>query len=111
MNMLNALLNLEVPIGRAYYFANVIALVGFAAGLIAFIFKMMGGSHAFFPFAIFLSIVVAAFTMASLIMLTVKRLRDMGRPGILSILLIIPGVNLLLFLFASLVKGTSAHSN
>lgn len=109
MNMLYALLNLEVPIGRAYYFANVVALLAFATGVVAFIFKILEGVHGFFPFSIFLAIIVGVLTMGVLVMLTIKRLRDLRWPGLISIMLLVPGVNLALFVYLSFIKGTGSQ--
>ncbi|ADE54350.1 DUF805 domain-containing protein [Coraliomargarita akajimensis] len=63
-------------------------------------------AHAFLmPLAYFAGVVASVFATFGILMNLIKRLHDMNKPVILSALIFVPGVNVLMVLYASLVPG------
>ena len=68
-----------------------------------------GGEHPglFVPFSLFLTIVTACFASGAILVQCIRRLRDAGKPPILSALIFIPGLNVLaLIAFLALPSRT-----
>ncbi len=108
MNTLDLLLNTRTPMHRWAYCVNVLAMVGFSIGLGYFVYELFSPDHHLFTLTIFFQIVVAVFTISALILLTIRRLHDARLPGLWSICMIVPGINVLMFAYLCLYKG---HSN
>lgn len=96
-------LSSEGKIGRVTFIVRIVALILLAAGLsyIAYAYFAHSFHHGeFATLGIFCSIVIALICQLAGLMQLLKRLRDMGKEAYLSILLLLPGVNLLLILYA-----------
>lgn len=57
------------------------------------------------PLGPFVGIVVAVFCLLISLMQFLKRLRDMGKPAYWSLLMFVPGINLLLLVYMALAPG------
>jgi uncharacterized membrane protein YhaH (DUF805 family) len=64
--------------------------------------------HAFFNVAIFYSIVISVLASGTALTQIIKRLRDLGWNGMLSVLFLVPGVNVLFVLALMFTPGKSA---
>jgi uncharacterized membrane protein YhaH (DUF805 family) len=61
------------------------------------------------PLGPFIGIIVAVFCLLAGLMQLLKRLRDMGKPAYWTLLMLIPGVNLLVLLYAAVAPSNDAQ--
>lgn len=92
----------EGGIGRAAFTIRIIVLVLVAGGIsyaaLAYFSHWEEGT--FRPLGIYLGILASLFCSLIALMQVLKRLRDMGKQPYYSLLLLIPGVNVLFLLYA-----------
>lgn len=100
-------LSSEGRISRPVYIVRIVLLALLAAAIskvaIDFFNEWHKGHYA--PLGVFISIVTGIVCVMTGMMQLIKRLHDMGKGPILAVLLIIPGVNVLLLLYAAVAPG------
>ncbi len=90
-------------LSRVTFIVRIIALMLCALGLsyVAYSYFAHSFHHGeFITLGIFCSIVIALICYFAVLMQLLKRLRDMGKEAYLSLLLLLPGINVLLLLYA-----------
>ena len=98
-------------ISRVTFIVRLVALTLLAAGLsfIAYSYFAHNFHHGeFITLGIFCSIVIALICYFAVLMQLLKRLRDMGKEAYLSLLLVVPGVNILFLLYACAAPGVNS---
>ena len=106
--METSFLSSEGRISRMTFVVRIIALSLCAMGFsyIAYSYFAHSFHHGeFATLGIFCSIVIALICKLASLMQLLKRLRDMGKEAYLSLLLLLPGVNLLFLLYACLAPS------
>ena len=73
---MESLLSLDRPIHRFAYLFNTLATLAISSGLGYGLFQWLSPKHGFYPLAWFLCIVIGAFAAGILLLLTIRRLRD-----------------------------------
>jgi uncharacterized membrane protein YhaH (DUF805 family) len=111
--MKNSFLSSEGVIGRLSFILRLALLVAIAAGIsfgAIYFFKHPDYFHhgAFGTLGIFFSIVASLICAMAGLMQLLKRLRDMGKEAYLTLLMLVPGVNVLFLLYACVAPSKSA---
>jgi len=105
--MKDSFLSSEGRIGRGLFVLRLLLFVILTGatfgGTYQFFSEWKEGHH--IPLGIFITLVVGLLCAFALLMQLIKRLHDAGKPPFLSILLLVPGVNLLLILYAAVVPS------
>jgi len=96
-------LSSEGQIGRVAFLIRIVLLALLVFGVFEASSRFFAHWHhgTFGTLAIFLTIVTALFCSMVGLMQLLKRLRDMGKAAYFSILLLVPGVNVLLLIYAA----------
>lgn len=103
---MESLLSLDRPIHRFAYLFNTLATLAISSGLGYGLFQWLSPKHGFYPLAWFLCIVIGAFAAGILLLLTIRRLRDIqSMGGLLAVLIWIPPINLAWYLMLVLIPG------
>lgn len=99
--MKDQFLSSQGRIGRLAFFLRFLALAVFS-GLVSYVaITAFLRTHAeLVPMGIYLGLLATLVSSFVLLMQLLKRLRDMGKEAWLSVFLLVPGVNLLLLLYA-----------
>jgi len=99
--MKDRFLSSEGRIGRVVYFIRIMLLIALAGLFSSYAIETF--SHfqhgTFRPMGIFLGIVASVFCAFAGLMQLLKRLHDMGKDAYLSILMLLPGANILFLLY------------
>lgn len=97
----------EGQIGRVVFIVRIVILAVLTALASHYAMDYFHHWHhgTYQPLGVFVSLIVGLVCGFMGLMQLLKRLRDMGKGAYLSILLLIPGVNLLLLLYAAAVPG------
>lgn len=97
----------EGRIGRVVFAVRLLLLVLLVLGVTHYAMDYFHHWHhgTYQALGVFIGIIVALFCSLALLMQLLKRLRDLGKPAYLSILLLVPGVNILLLLYAGLAPS------
>jgi uncharacterized membrane protein YhaH (DUF805 family) len=101
--MKNSFLSSEGGIGRISFILRLVLLAAIAAGIsygAIYYFAHYFHHGTFGTLGIFFSIVASLLCMMAGLMQLLKRLRDMGKGAYFSLLMLIPGVNVLFLLYA-----------
>lgn len=101
--METSFLSSEGRIGRMTFLVRIIVLCLSAAGLSYLLYSYFAHSFHHGEFAtlgVFCSIVVGVIAQLAGLMQLLKRLRDMGKEAYLSLIMLLPGVNVLFLLYA-----------
>ena len=93
----------EGQIGRVVFVVRLLILAVLVGVVDHYVMEYFHHWHhgTYAPLGVFVSIIFGLFCVLALLMQLLKRLRDMGKGAYLSILLLVPGVNVLLLLYAS----------
>lgn len=102
---MDAVLSIDKPLNRPGFLASTLITLWVSGTLGYFAFKLLGQHHEFFPLSIFICITIGAFTAGVLLLLTLRRLRDLHWKGLLALLIWIPGINIVWY--AILLLATS----
>lgn len=105
---MDSVLSIDKPLNRPGFFASTLITLWISGTLGYFSFKLLSPHHVFFPLAIFICIIIGTITAGILLLLTLRRLRDLQWKGLLSVLIWVPGVNLLWY--ALLLVAENRHS-
>jgi uncharacterized membrane protein YhaH (DUF805 family) len=105
MNTFDLLFDIRTSMHRFAYFVNVVAMVGFSIGLGCFVYELFSSNHLLFTLTIFLQIIIGVFTVCGVLLLTIRRLQDAGMPGLWSLSMFIPGLNILMFMYLCIYRG------
>ena len=99
----------EGCIGRISYAIRLIALLVFTFGITKAAINYFDHWHHgnYSPLGPFVGIVVAVLCLMIGLMQFLKRLRDMGKPAYWSLLMLIPGINLLVLIYMALAPPKS----
>lgn len=107
--MKDSFMSSEGRIGRVAYAVRLVLLAAltFAAtwAAISYFDQWHGGNYS--PLGPFVGIVVGLFCVMVGLMQFLKRLRDMEKPAYWSLFLLLPGINLLVLLYAAVVPSNS----
>lgn len=101
-------LSSEGKIGRTTFIVRTLALILCTIGLsfIAYSYFAHNFHHGeFITLGIFCSIVFALICQLVILMQLLKRLRDMGKEAYLSLLMLVPGINVLILLYACIMPS------
>ena len=107
-------LSSEGRIGRMTFLVRIIGLILSAAGLsyLACSYFAHNFHHGeFATLGVFLSISIALICSLAGLMQLLKRLRDMNKGAYLSLLMLLPGVNVFFLLYACMVPSKSKDDN
>ncbi|NBB80228.1 MAG: DUF805 domain-containing protein [Verrucomicrobia bacterium] len=108
--MKDTFISSEGRIGRFAYILRLLILVAVAVAAswaaIAYFDQWHGGDYS--PLGPFLGIVVGLFCALIGLMQFLKRLHDIDKPGYWSLFLLLPGVNVLVLLYAAVVPSKEA---
>jgi uncharacterized membrane protein YhaH (DUF805 family) len=107
---MESVLSIDKPLNRPGFLASTLITFWIAGTLGYFSLKLLSQHHGFFPLAIFICIIVGAFTAGILLLLTLRRLRDLRWKGLLSLLIWVPGVNLLWYALLLLANPRNTAS-
>lgn len=106
--MKESFLSSEGRIGQVPFILWIVALTVFVYAVFHFGIEYFSHDedHKFLmPLAYFFGILATVISMMVLLMQTIKRLHDMGKGPFLSVLLIVPGVNVLFLLYAAVAPS------
>ena len=101
-------LSSEGQIGRMTFVVRIVALALFATGFsyIAYSYFAHSFHHGeFATLGVFCSIVTVLICKLAGLMQLLKRLRDMGKEAYLSLLMLLPGVNVLFLIYACMAPS------
>ena len=108
--MKDTFISSEGRIGRFVFTIRVLLLLALTAGVtkvaIDYFDQWHGGNYS--PLGPFVGIIVAVFCLLAGLMQLLKRFRDMGKPAYWTLLMLIPGVNVLVLLYAAVAPGQAA---
>jgi len=101
--MKETFLSSEGRIGRVVFIVRIAILIALTYGVSHYAIEYFHHWHhgTFYPLGIFISLIFGLICGFIGLMQLLKRLRDMDKGAYLSILLLIPGLNLLLVLYAA----------
>ena len=102
--MKDAFFSSEGRIGQAAFMVRVVVMVALVAAVFYFgidYFSHDEAHHFLMPLAYFLGIVASVLALFCILMQLIKRLHDMGKGPFWSVLLLVPGVNVLFLLYAA----------
>jgi uncharacterized membrane protein YhaH (DUF805 family) len=109
--MNNSFLSSEGVIGRFSFICRLVLIVAIAAAVsYAAIYYFAHHFHhgTFGTLGVFVSIVASLLAAMAGLMQLLKRLRDMGKGAYLTLLMLIPGVNVLFLLYACVAPSKAA---
>lgn len=92
---MDSVLSINKTLNRPGFFASTLITLWVSGTLGYFSFKLLSPHHHFFPLAVFVCIIVGAVTAGILLLLTLRRLRDLQWKGLLPVLIWVPGINVL----------------
>ncbi|MGJ8638971.1 MAG: DUF805 domain-containing protein [Opitutaceae bacterium] len=107
--MLNSFISSEGRIGRAAFIIRIVVLAAIVYGVweaASYTFERVWHGH-FGTLAVFLTIVFGLIASLIGLMQLLKRLRDMGKAAYFTLLMLIPGVNVLFLLYAAVAPAKS----
>jgi len=108
--MKDTFISSEGRIGRVVFAVRVFLLIALTLGAtkvaVDYFDQWHGGNYS--PLGPFIGIIVAVFCLLAGLMQLLKRLRDMGKPAYWSLLMLIPGVNVLVLLYAAVAPAGDA---
>lgn len=109
--MLEKFISSEGTIGRVAFAVRVAVLVAIASGVTFFALRFFSQWHegTFRPLGVYMGILSGLFCTLIGLMQLLKRLRSMEKPAYFSLLLLLPGINLLFLLYAMVVPGKQAR--
>ena len=107
--MKDTFISSEGCIGRFVYTVRLVLLVALSAFVtiqaISYFDHWHHGSYS--PLGPFISIVVGLICLLTGLMQMLKRLRDMGKPAYCTLLMLIPGVNVMFLLYTAFAPSKS----
>lgn len=107
--MKDSFLSSEGRIGRLVFIVRLFLLIALVASITGAALRFFEHWHhgAHMPLGYFVGLVAALICTFIVLMQLIKRLHDMGKPVALAILLLLPGVNVLLLLYAAVMPAKS----
>lgn len=107
--MKDTFISSEGQIGRLAFIIRLVLLVAFAGGVTCYAIHYFDHWHHgnYSPLGPFVGIIVGVFCLMAALMQLLKRLRDMGKPAYWTLLFLIPGVNVLVLLYAAIAPSKS----
>lgn len=101
--MKESFISSEGCIGRVVFLVRILILAVAVYGISHYAMHYFHEWHhgTYQPLGVFVSLIAAMIAVFIGLMQLLKRLRDMGKGAYLSILLLVPGVNLLLLIYAA----------
>ena len=105
--MKESFISSEGCIGRVVFVVRVLILAVLVYGISHYAIEHFHHWHhgTYLPLGIFISLIFGLIALFLCLMQLLKRLRDMGKGAYLSILLLVPGINLLLLIYAALAPS------
>lgn len=105
--MKDTFISSEGRIGRFVFIVRIVLLTLLVLGAtkvaIDYFDQWHGGNYS--PLGPFLGIVLGVICLLAGLMQLIKRLRDMGKPAYWTLLMLIPGVNVLVLLYAAVAPS------
>lgn len=97
----------EGRIGRLVFIVRLVLLTLLALGVTQVAIDYFDHWHHgnYSPLGPFVGIVIGLFCLMAALMQLLKRLRDMGKPAYWTLLMLIPGVNVLVLLYVALAPS------